>query len=254
MNFKYNLFLFISLLFLVAFFYLKKSNTTSNKHKETIHVGVSTDMAPFSYKQDDTIVGFDIDLITAIAQELNVNIKLRSMPLDALIPGLQLGTIKLAISAITPTPKYNKQLLLTSAYLEGNNPFLLITHRHNKDIKTLDDLIGKEVAVIENSAVEYYLLSKQEIITKPCTTPVDCFAVLQNNTTDALIMIQNIAKPLLDKPGNNFAIHEIPNTQADYAIAISKKHPELQASIQRVLDKFTKNKTLDNLKKKWHLS
>lgn len=253
MNIKNISLLLFILFFFGAIIYFRKSTQFSSDHKKTLRVGVNVKIEPFTFMKDDEFVGFDIDLINAIANELDAKIEFRTMPFDALIPGLQLGTINLAISAITPTNESQKQLLFTTPYFVDKNPFVIITHKHRKDIATFDDLADKDVAVCEGFATDSYVSSKPNITIKRYSNLSESFAALKNNQVDAFVTIKNTVKPLLKDHKHDFVMIKIPETQADYAIAVSKKYPDLQTSIQRVLDKFTKDDTLRDLKKRWNV-
>ena len=248
----------ISLLLFILFFfggiiYFRKSTQISNDRKKTLRVGINAEIEPFVFLENNKFIGFDVDLINAIAHELDVTIEFRNMPFDTLIPGLQLGTISLAISAITPTSEYQKQLLFTTSYFDDKNPFIIITHKHRKDITNFNDLVDKEVAVCEDFATDFYLSSKPNITIKRFASISESFAALKNNQVDAFVTIKKTIKPFLKDHKHDFVIIKIPETQADYAIAVSKKYPDLQTSIQRVLDKFAKDDTLRDLKKRWNV-
>lgn len=84
---------------------------------DTIIVGTNTAIAPFSFKEDDTIVGFDIDVMTEAAKRLDKNVIFKDMPLDTLIPEIQLGNIHVIAGGITPTPERAQRTLFTQPHL-----------------------------------------------------------------------------------------------------------------------------------------
>src|SRR5277367_6544936 len=66
--------------------------------------GVAATFAPFEYTQNDALVGFDIDLINAVAKEMKLAPNAQNMDFGGLIPALQGGRIDIINSAMYMTP------------------------------------------------------------------------------------------------------------------------------------------------------
>ena len=70
-------------------------------------VGTCADYPPYEWHlvQDgeDKIIGFDIDIAQAIADELGVELEVQDMDFDGLIPALSTGKIDMIISGMNPT-------------------------------------------------------------------------------------------------------------------------------------------------------
>ena len=94
---------------------------TPGKSFDTIIVGTNTECAPFSFKEDDTIVGFDIDVITEVIKRLNKKIVLKDMPFDALIPEIQIGNIHVIAAGMTPTPERAQRTLFTQPHASNES-------------------------------------------------------------------------------------------------------------------------------------
>lgn len=80
----------------------EKAATGSETKK--IYVGTNAEFEPFEYREGDQIVGFDIDLINEIAKEAKLDIEIKDMAFDGLIPALQSKKIDLIIAGMTVTP------------------------------------------------------------------------------------------------------------------------------------------------------
>src|SRR5689334_13273402 len=70
---------------------------------DTLIVGTNSEFQPFSFKEGDTITGFDIDVIEEVGKRLDKKIRLKDLPFEALIPEVQLGNIHVIAGGITPT-------------------------------------------------------------------------------------------------------------------------------------------------------
>src|SRR5256885_429404 len=97
-----------------------KKETSLSPSFETIIVGTNTEFQPFSFKEGDTITGFDIELMEEIGKRLNKKIIFKDMPFEALIPEIQLGNVQVAAGGITPTEKRAQRVLFTQPHLTGD--------------------------------------------------------------------------------------------------------------------------------------
>jgi ABC-type amino acid transport substrate-binding protein len=97
------------------------NKVTPGKSFDTIIVGTNTELPPFSFKKDDKVVGFDIDVITEAVKRLNKKIVLKDMPFDELIPEIQIGNIHVIAAGMTPTPEREQRTLFTQPHLSNDS-------------------------------------------------------------------------------------------------------------------------------------
>ncbi len=247
-------FLIISLLvsFILVWRLAHRSPNQTRQPENVLLVGTNAEYAPFSFVQGKTITGFDIDLIEEVAKRLDKTVQLQDMPFDGLVPSLQLGTIQVIAAGITPTPERAERVLFTKPYLTGDQ--LLIVSRAEAPLKTIDQLKNKKVAVNEGFTADYYMSKVQGPELIKFATAIESFMTLESGRVDALVAAQNTIKPFLEHYGaDKFSISPIPGTMDEYALAISKKYPDLLEKIQKALDEITADGTLDTLKQKWGL-
>ena len=71
----------------------------------TILVGTDAGLAPFEFKdqKSEEIVGFDMDIIKAVARAVGDEAKIQNMQFAGIIPALQTNMIDVAVAAITIT-------------------------------------------------------------------------------------------------------------------------------------------------------
>ena len=94
-------------------------DSASNPNK--LIVGTEPTFPPFEMRDSQTkeIVGFDIDLIKAIAADQGLEVEVRNLGFDALIPALQSGSITLAASGMSITDKRKKAVLFSDSYINA---------------------------------------------------------------------------------------------------------------------------------------
>lgn len=89
-----------------------------------IKVGTSADYPPFeSVDESGNKVGFDIELMTEIAQRLNVKLEWVDMPFDSLIAAVQEGKIDASISAFNYSEERDKMIDFSDAYYTSEDAF-----------------------------------------------------------------------------------------------------------------------------------
>lgn len=236
----------------VAVWYLaSKSSVQSRQISEnTLIVGTNSEYAPFSFMKNGAVAGFDIDLVNEIAHRMGKTVDWHDMPFDSLIPAMQTGSIQVLASGITPTPERAERVIFTKPYLTGD-PLLIVSHAANP-LTAIEQLTGKQVAVNEGFTADYYMAKIQGPILVRFASPIESFMALDSNRVDALVSAQNNVKPFIQHYGaGKFSIAPIPGTTDQYALAISKKYPELLEPVQKALDDMQADGTIDMLKKKW---
>lgn len=109
-------------------------------------VGTEATFPPFEMVDESgEIVGFDIDVINAIAEDQGLEIQIRDMAFDGLIPALTTGQIDLAISAISITDQRRGAVLFSNPYI--NAGLVIAVRTDEESIQGIEDLVDKVVAV-----------------------------------------------------------------------------------------------------------
>lgn len=109
-------------------------------------VGTEATFPPFEMTNErGEIVGFDVDLMTAIAADQGFTLEWRNMEFDSLIAALQAGNIDLAVSGLSITEARRQQVAFSDPYIEAG--LVIAVAAGNTSIKGVDDLAGKVVAV-----------------------------------------------------------------------------------------------------------
>lgn len=216
---------------------------------DTLYVGTNAEYPPFSYREGDAIVGFDIDIAKEVAQHLNKKLVLIDMPFDSLIPALQTGMIHLVAAGMTPTPERSQQVFFSPVYFQGD-PLVIITMRAHP-IENTQGLIGKKVIVNEGYTADYYIAENVQcdIIRLPAVN--EALAAVEIGRADAFVTALSAVQEYFRViPGHPFQFSVIPDTQEQYAFAISKKYPILADEIEHVVKKLLDDGTVQHIKAK----
>ncbi len=109
-------------------------------------VGTEPAFPPFEAIGDGgELIGFDIDLMTAIGEQAGYDVQFESLPFDGLIPSLQAGTIDAAISGMTITEERAETVDFSRPYFRAG--LAIAVAEDDTEISSIDDLAGKTIAV-----------------------------------------------------------------------------------------------------------
>ena len=106
-------------------------------------VGVNIPYAPNEFKDDKgNIVGFDVDLMNAVASTLGLTAEFREADFAKIIPSIQQGTFNVGMSSFTDTKEREKSVDFVDYYSAG----ILWAQRPGEAIDP-NNACGKKVAV-----------------------------------------------------------------------------------------------------------
>ena len=128
---------------------LGAAGSAQAQNKELV-VGSSATYRPFAYESPTKeIVGYDVDIIKAVAQKAGLQIKIVNTPFTGIFAALNNGDVDLVISGVTINDKRRQSYDFTMPYFEARQ---LIAVPQASTAKTLKDLAGKKIGVVTGSS------------------------------------------------------------------------------------------------------
>lgn len=94
------------------------NNDDTNSVRPTIKVGTNAALKPFEFYENGKVVGFDIDLIQLICDDLEYEIEVVDMEFDALLSSLKRGKVDMVIATMTATEERKNVCDFSTPYLE----------------------------------------------------------------------------------------------------------------------------------------
>ncbi len=223
--------------------------------KKQLIVGTNAEFYPFTFIENDTIQGFDIDVAKEVCKRLGKEMVLKDMPFDALIQTLTLGDVQFVAAGMSYTEERAKRVLFTKPYIT-EDPLVILTQKGKE--MSLDTLKDKTIAVNDGYVADILMTQKQkqnanfELLRLPA--PQDAFLALKTKRADAFVTAKSTLEPFLAKQKEqNFSFYLIENSSQDCCLVISKKYSELQPEIQKALDEMISDGTMAALKAKWKM-
>ncbi|MEV7542168.1 MULTISPECIES: ABC transporter substrate-binding protein [unclassified Streptomyces] len=235
-----------------------------------IKVGSDTAYAPMEFVDNGKIVGVDPDIAEALGKQLGVKLQFTSGTFDGLITSLETGRQDVAISSMTDNKKRQEGLDDKGQKIGKGVDFVdymssgvsLLVKKGNPDnIKSLDDLCGKTVAVQRGTIYEDTFKAQAE----KCG---DKKLTIEAFDTDAeaqtRVKAGGAVADLNDFPvtsyiaktsggGNDF---EVGGQQSDvglFGIAVSKDNTQLRDALKEAVDAIIKDGSYAKVLEKWNV-
>ena len=215
-------------------------------------VGTCADYPPYEWHlvQDgeDKIIGFDIDIAQAIADELGVELEVKDMDFDGLIPALSTGKIDMIIAGMNPTEERKQSVDFTDVYYTQKDA-LVIKSEDAKDIRSEDDLKKASLATQKATIQETYLLEtfpNAEIQSVPKLNTAILYLV--TGKVDAVLMVETVARRYVeDNEGLEIADSDVSSTPNESAIAVAKDSADFLEEVNDILDEMEDSGKIEEL-------
>lgn len=221
----------------------------AKKDNSELIVGISADNPPYEFLEQEGIIGLDIDVITAISEDLGKQIRFKNLDFPSLIPALRSNTVDLIISGLNKTEEREKYLDFSDSY---HNTKAALVFRKGY-IQELGDMANKSVASQAGTTWETiaYKLDK--------TYNFKQIKFLNNNLTliQELILdkidialMETAQAQIFTKKNPELAYLTFEEEISEFYIALPKGS-KLREPINKAIDQLKSSGKLDSLKSKW---
>lgn len=223
-------------------------NTAGDKNK-VYTVGVDTTYPPFEFKEGNQYKGIDIDLINAIAKDQGFKIKLSPMDFGGIIPAMQANQLDVAIAGMSITDERKKVVDFSDPYFKAG--LIVVVKKDNNDIKSVNDLKGKTVAVKKGTTGAKYAqdnASKLGIKVVEFNDSPSMFQEVSNGNADALIEDYPVITYAIAKKDLGLKTVGDRLNGDQYGIAVLKgQNQDLLTKINKGLADLKKNGSYDKI-------
>ena len=228
--------------------------------KGLLTYGVAATFAPFEFKDNNQLVGFDIDLIQAIAKKLGLESKAMNMEFKGLIPALQGSRLDLINSAMYINSERASQVDFVP-YLKIGNQVVVAKGNPAKITGRDDTLCGKTVAVTLGGIEETYARQDNERCTKAGRAEVKVMT-LPTAQDSVLTLRQGRADAIFDStPGTVKLLAELSGvfetvgpefeSSTQIGMAVRKGDAAMKSALEAALKEIVADGTYGKLIAKW---
>ncbi|NLO84217.1 MAG: amino acid ABC transporter substrate-binding protein [Clostridiales bacterium] len=223
--------------------------------KKTFILGLDDSFPPMGFRDENNdIVGFDIDIATAVCEKLGVEFIAQPIAWDSKELELASGNIDCIWNGMSITPEREESMSMTFAYL--NNAMVLYT-KIGSGITTTDELAGKVVAVQNGSYAEDLMngdyaelaATLKEVIgfDEYLTALMD----LQAGGCDAVLIDLVVGDYKVNGMGATDLEPSITLADDNYGIGFRKEDVALRDKVQEILVDLKQDGTLGEISTKW---
>ena len=217
-------------------------------------VVVATDAAfpPMEFVDENKeIVGFDIDLMNAIAERAGFEIEWVNTRWDGIFVALASGEFDAVSSAATITDEREEIVDFSNPYFNAGQMIAVLEDRAD-EIQSPEDLPGLKVGVqsgttgdIASSEIDGVEVVRYDEITL-------AFQALANGTIDAIVNDGPVSADIIAKnPELGAVMVGDPFTDEFYGIAVQPDMPELLDAINNALAELIADGTYNEIHNKW---
>lgn len=247
---KKNVCLTLFLLFGCVF----SSLSLENKNLKVLRWAADAESnAPYIFqdpKIPSNIIGFEVDIVNAIAEILGVQTKFVQNQWDGLIPGLYRGDYDIAINGLEITEDRKKEVNFTIPYYITYEQ--LVVMKGVTDINSLSDLVGRKVGALKNSLAERILRAKGGINVLTYEGEVNAFVDMKNGRIEAVLVDAPIAI-YYTAVNPEFEMVGQPIGEVTYGIALRKEDTVLLQELNYAIDVIQRNGKLREILDIWNL-
>jgi polar amino acid transport system substrate-binding protein len=233
----------------------KQEPKTATAAQQTVYlVGAEATFAPFEYQNEQKeIVGFDVDVMNAIADKGGFHIKFVNTPFEGIFNFLTQGDRDLLASAITITEERKQNVAFSDPYFEANQ--LIVVPKDSKvtsfaDLKNLK--VGVQSATTGDEIVQKEL-GKSNPNIKRLESATLVMKELEGGGIEAVVADNGVVKNYIkNNPSDGFRFISDPAFPKEYyGIAVKKGNTELLEKVNKGLAAIKADGSYDQIYAKY---
>ncbi len=222
--------------------------------KGELLIGIDNKFAPMSFVDESgELVGFDIDMASAVCEELGVTPKFVPINWAQKEELLNSGEIDVIWSGLSITASRQQTLSFSGAYLKN---ILLVASSSQLQFRSVDEMIGFKIGVQEESAalealqaVSVYDALEADIVTY--ANYDEAIAAMQSGAVDCVVVdeVYFLYNSSISTAG--IAVSPMDFGNDYYAVGLRVADTELTNQINLAIGTVTNNGTLGDISVKW---
>ena len=244
------------------------ADTNSDTGKKVLKIATNAEFEPFeSLDSDGNCIGFDIDLMKAIADKLGYEVRFDNMEFDGVVAAVANGSCDAAISGLTINAKRSKSVDFCDAYYSGAAQVLIVaandTHYTGTTKEELDaQLKNQTIGVCSGFTGQAYAEGDEEwgfekiegANVKIYENVSLAISDLKNGTINSIIMDDSVAKEAASQNSDAVKVIDVALTVEEYGIAVQKGNTEHKYKINKAFSELKDDGVYDDILKQYELN
>ena len=202
------------------------------------------------YNSAGRMVGFEKDIIEAVAREMGRRAVFKYNSWDGLIPGLARGLYDVVICGIEITPAKAGEVDFSDPYYVTFEQY--VNRKGSPPVSRLDQLSGKKIGTLGQTAALHMLEQTPGVHVAVYEQEVNAYQDVVNERIDGVLLDYPIAK-YYAAPDPNLQFSGPPFGQIQYGIAVAKGRTEFVAQINDALGRVVQSGEMRDILSRWGL-
>ena len=224
--------------------------------KETLVVGLDDTFAPMGFRDEQgNLVGFDIDLATAVADELGMQVEFKPIDWNAKEMELKAGTIDCVWNGMSITPERQENMALTNKYL-NNKIVLMALADSDIDVTSAADLADLKIGTqVDSSALQMLMANEAYESFKDNISEYETYDTAIMDLKAGRVDVIAVDQVLGEYTNNNLGgeMKECTYSLGDdyYVIGFEKSNTELRDKVNDAIKALINNGKAAEISSKW---
>ena len=217
-------------------------------------VGVEIGYPPMEYFDEDgaTPIGFDIELATALAEKMGLELELVDTAWDGIFAGVDTDKYDVIMSSVSWTEGRNENYTLSKTYV-ANAPVIVVPNE--SEIADVMDLEGKSVAVQMETTADYLIQRYQgeglNTDLRQYEKVINAFDELKTGRVDAVCTDSVVAAYYLGDEASNYKTVWEAEEKEPICMCFKKGNDALKSAMEAALDELKADGTLGEIATKY---
>ncbi|MGN0373199.1 MAG: basic amino acid ABC transporter substrate-binding protein [Enterocloster sp.] len=211
----------------------------------TLIMATNAEFPPYEFHEGEQIVGIDVEIAQAIADELGMELEIEDIAFDSIIPEITSGKADMGLAGMTVTEDRKQSVDFSDTYAHASQ---MIIVKEDSEIAGPDDLKGIVVGVQLGTTGDIYVsdLEADGTTVERYNKGFEAVQALSQGKIDAVVIDGEPAKTFVAETAGLKILDEA-FTEEEYAIAVKKGNTELLDKINGALKTLSENGKLDEI-------
>ena len=220
-----------------------------------LHMATNAAFPPYEMISDNGgFEGIDVEIATAIAQKLGLELVVDDMEFNSVIISVQGGKSDIAMAGLTVTDERKQNVDFTESYATGVQVIIV---PEGSDIQTVDDLANDKMIGVQDGTTGYIYCSAKvedggygEDHVSSYPNGAMAIEALKGGKVDAVVIDNEPAKAFV-AANEGLKILDTEYIIENYAIGISKDNPGLRDAVDAALKELIADGTVKTIVDKY---
>ena len=244
----------VVVILIIVFGIVGMNKQESTNDENLLVVGLDDSFPPMGFRNENNeIVGFDIDLAKAVAEELGMEVKFQPISWASKEQELNSGNIDCIWNGFAYNEERAKTMTLSDPYIKGENYFIL---KNGTKVTSQEELKGKKIGV-QTGSIQAQDLEKSEfgktVEIIEYGENLTAFMDLETEGIDALFCSSIIGNYLITSKNKDY--NTVPSEGITVSngsvVAFKQGNTSLRDEVESALVKLNAEGKLDSISNKW---